>query len=225
MRNTNSIGETALHYASRLHKKQLHFPGEDQKIISLLMENGSDVFMQTSTEQETVFHYCAAEGNVAVLREILSHLHSGQIQLAANKQSSNGWSPLIVAASKGHTETAMVSQIRDLQSFHHLPANLASLHLISPLTQLFLENNGRVDVFDHQGRSALHLAAENGSIEVCEALLQRNAFINSKTKTGWTSLHYSAMKGYTQLVDFLVKKHNATIDSMTIVSASEKYLF
>ena len=37
--------------------------------------------------------------------------------------------------------------------------------LNSPL-QLFLENNGRVDVFDHQGRSALHMAAENGSIEV-----------------------------------------------------------
>ena len=107
----------------------------------------------------------------------------------------------------------------------------------SPL-QLFLENNGRVDVFDHQGRSALHMAAENGSIEVmmnsggsfsvlpiqlglhqvCEALLQRNAFINSKTKTGWTSLHYSSMKGFTALVEFLVKKHNATIDSMTIVS-------
>ena len=34
------------------------------------------------------------------------------------------------------------------------------------LLQLFLENNGRVDVFDHQGRSALHMAAENGSIEV-----------------------------------------------------------
>ena len=81
-----------------------------------------------------------------------------------------------------------------------------------------MENNGRVDVFDLEGKSALHLAAENGSIEVCEALLSRNAFINSKTKTGWTSLHYAAVKGYTPLVEFLIKKHNATIDSMTIVS-------
>ena len=50
--------------------------------------------------------------------------------------------------------------------------------------QIILENNGRVDVFDHEGRSALHLAAEFGSIEVCEALLSKNAFINSKAKTG-----------------------------------------
>ena len=89
---------------------------------------------------------------------------------------------------------------------------------MTALFQIFLENNGRVDVFDLEGKSALHLAAENGSIEVCEALLTRNAFINSKTKSGWTSLHYAAMKGYTQLCDFLIKKHNATIDSMTIVS-------
>ena len=62
-------------------------------------------FMQ---EQETVFHYVAAEGNVSALKEILSHLHSGQIQLAVNKQSATGWSPLIVASSKGHAEVVMV---------------------------------------------------------------------------------------------------------------------
>ena len=186
----NGKGESALHYASQIKKNALHFPNEDHKLVKLLMESGSDVFMQTATKKESVFHYCASEGNVPVLKEILDNLHAGQIQLAVNKQSSNGWSPLIVSASKGHTECAMI----------------------------FLENNGRVDVFDHEGKSALHLAAENGSIEVCEALLTRNAFINSKTKVGWTSLHYAAMKGFTPLVEFLIKKHNATIDSMTMVS-------
>ena len=55
-----------------------------------------------------MFHYVAAEGNVSALKEILSHLHSGQIQLAVNKQSATGWSPLIVASSKGHAEVVMV---------------------------------------------------------------------------------------------------------------------
>ena len=44
-----------------------------------------------------------------VLKEVLSHLHGGQIQLAVNKQSKTGWSPLIVAASKGHLETVKVN--------------------------------------------------------------------------------------------------------------------
>lgn len=44
-----------------------------------------------------------------VLKAILAGLHSGQIQLAVNKQSKNGWSPLIVAASKGHVEAVKVN--------------------------------------------------------------------------------------------------------------------
>ena len=90
----------------------------------------------------------------------------------------------------------------------------------------------RVDVFDNDGRSALHLAAECGSMEVnlfflilcfskqfktfpmhcnygkvfklssnnsepfqvCKLLLDKNAFVNSKTKLGWTALHFAASK-------------------------------
>lgn len=55
-----------------------------------------------------MFHYTAAEGNTDVLKEILGHIHVGQIQLAVNKQSRIGWSPLIVAASRGHLETVKV---------------------------------------------------------------------------------------------------------------------
>ena len=94
--------------------------------------------------------------------------------------------------------------------------------IIFPFFQIFLDNNGRVDVFDLEGKSALHLASEKGSIEVCEALLAKNAFINSKTKSGWTSLHYAAMHGFTALVEFLIKKHNATIDSLTMVHRNKE---
>jgi len=108
VRMVNRKGESALHYAAVIKKASQHFPGEDQRIVKLLMDNGADVFAQTSEDKDTVFHYAAREGSVSVLREILANLHSGQIQLAVNKQAKNGWSPLIVAASKGHTEISMV---------------------------------------------------------------------------------------------------------------------
>ena len=63
----------------------------------------------------------------------------------------------------------------------------------------------------------MHLASESGSQEVSEELLGRNAYVNSKTKTGWTSLHFAAMKGYAKLVECLIKKYRATIDSLTMV--------
>ena len=55
-----------------------------------------------------MFHYVAKDGNVDVVKQILKGLHSGQIQLAVNKQSSNGWSPLIIASHKGHLDIVKV---------------------------------------------------------------------------------------------------------------------
>ena len=47
VRTKNEKGETALHCAAQMKKNNLHFPEEDRMIIKLLMENGSDVFIQT----------------------------------------------------------------------------------------------------------------------------------------------------------------------------------
>jgi len=63
-----------------------------------------------------------------------------------------------------------------------------------------LTNHARVDVFDLEGRSALHLAADQGYLKVCDALLTHKAFINSKSRVGRTALHLAAMNGYTHLV-------------------------
>lgn len=76
----------------------------------------------------------AKEGNNDILKEMLSRLTPVECQRALNKQSSKGWSPLLIACHKGHKE----------------------------VVKTLLENNARVDVFDTDGRSALHLAAENG---------------------------------------------------------------
>ncbi len=106
-------------------------------------------------------------GNHLLLEEMISKTNVGLLQLIVNKQNSLGWAPLLAAASRGHADT------------------VASL----------LRCNARVDVFDNEGRSALHLASECGSLNVCEALLHKNAFVNSKTKHGLTALHYAASKG------------------------------
>ena len=52
---TNSKGESSLHYAARIKKSNLHFPEEDRMIIKVLMDNGSDVFLQTKEVTPFVF--------------------------------------------------------------------------------------------------------------------------------------------------------------------------
>lgn len=69
---------------------------------------------------------------------MLAQMTSTEAQKALNRQNSVGWTPLLIACHQGHME--MVSTL--------------------------LGNHARVDVFDNEGRSALHLAAEQGYLQV-----------------------------------------------------------
>ena len=191
----NNKGETTLHYAAMISKNLLHFPDEDRLILSMLMENGSDVTALTELNKESVFHYVSLSGNIELLKEILANANIGQIQISVNKQNTLGWAPLLAASSRGHVE----------------------------IVGSLLECNARVDVFDNEGRSALHLAAECGSMDVIKLLLDKNAFVNSKTKLGWTALHFAAHKGNTELAAYLIKS-GATLDGMTIKKQTPMHL-
>ena len=91
----NKKGETALHYASMISKGNLHYPDEDKMIVTLLMESGADVTIQTENNNESAFHYVAFSGNCELLQEMISHSNQGIVQLAVNKQNSLGWAPLL----------------------------------------------------------------------------------------------------------------------------------
>ncbi|XP_066600669.1 serine/threonine-protein phosphatase 6 regulatory ankyrin repeat subunit B isoform X2 [Prorops nasuta] len=181
-------GASALHYAAQIEPSEVETPGDDRSIIRVLLENGADVSMQTKQAQESAFHHCALAGNNEVLTEMISNMSSTEVQKALNRQSAVGWTPLLIAAHRGHME------------------------LITTL----LANHARVDVFDLEGRSALHLAAEHGYLQVCDALLANKAFINSKSRVGRTALHLAAMNGYSHLVKFLIQDHGAAIDVLTL---------
>ncbi|KAK0175380.1 hypothetical protein PV327_009132 [Microctonus hyperodae] len=181
-------GASALHYAAQIDPKEVIEPGDDRAVVRALLESGADVSLQTRQAQESAFHYCAIAGNNEVLSEMISHMSATEVQKALNKQSAVGWTPLLIAAHRGHMD---------------LVTNL-------------LANHARVDVFDLEGRSALHLAAEHGYLQVCDALLASKAFINSKSRVGRTALHLAAMNGYTHLVRFLVQDHSAAIDVLTL---------
>ena len=86
----NTLGETALHMASRIVKGNLHFKDEDIMIIKTLMEHKARPAVQTTNTKEASMHYVCATGNVDILKEILHHMHSGQVQLAINQQSATG---------------------------------------------------------------------------------------------------------------------------------------
>ncbi|MGH0158275.1 UNVERIFIED_CONTAM: hypothetical protein FKN15_040052 [Acipenser sinensis] len=184
----NTEGETPLHLAAEIKKDIIHFEEEDTKIIRILMEYNIDITAATRLTCETPLHYCARVGNTDVLLEILKNFNTNQLQQAINKHAKNGWSPLLLAAERGHTE----------------------------MVRILLQNHARVDVFDEHGKAALHLAAGNGHEEIADILLSHKAFVNAKTKLGLTPLHLGAQNGYCRLVKLLVETHMASIDALSL---------
>lgn len=187
----NSITETgcsALHYAAEVVDNEKNALEANREVVKLLLQNGIDVTLATKATHDTAFHYCADVGNNDVLCVILNFMSTADIQKAMNNQTTIGWTPLLIACHRGHTE----------------------------LVNTMLNNHARVDVFDVEGRSALHLAADRGYLQVCDALLSHKAFINSKTRVGRTALHLAAMNGFAELCRFLVQDHNAVIDILTL---------
>ncbi|GIX84602.1 ankyrin-1 [Caerostris extrusa] len=147
-------GETATHYASSIHKEQIHYPTEDKDLIALMLQNGGSVTTETQKNNETAIHYVCRVGNEDILKEIIARLPQSKLQIACNKQAANGWSPLLYACDSGK----------------------------SLVVQLLLQNGARVDVFDIEGRAGLHLAAEHGHADVIDILLNHKAFVNVRTK-------------------------------------------
>lgn len=68
-------------------------------------------------------HYCSKSGNTNVLNEIIGQLQPIDAQMACNKTSKNGWTPLLYACYYGHPE----------------------------IIEILLKQNARVDVFDEVG--------------------------------------------------------------------------
>ncbi|XP_075067758.1 uncharacterized protein LOC142158058 [Mixophyes fleayi] len=192
----NQEGETPLHLAAAITKDMIHFEEEDVRIIRLLMEHDADISCTTAQTAESPLHYCARMGNEDILLEMIKHIGSNQMQQTMNKPAQNGWSPLLVAADKGHTG----------------------------IVKILLQNHVRVDVFDEHGKAALHLACENGHDKMADILLRHKAFVNTKTKLGLTPLHLCAQNGFNHLVKLLVEIHQASTDAMSLTKRTPLHL-
>lgn len=93
-----------MHKACQISKEEVKVPESDKEIVKMLLENGADVSLHTKSTNETCFHYCAVAGNNEILSEMLTHMNATEVQKAMNRQSTVGWTPLLIACHKGHME-------------------------------------------------------------------------------------------------------------------------
>jgi ankyrin repeat protein len=133
-------------------------------------------------------------------------------------------SPLHVAVESGN-----IQQLSDLLAGGKVDVNSLDALFQTPLhataccariryldaAALILKNGGDVDVEDEEGKTALHWAAMNGKIDLCNLLLQHDADINAKDNKGWTPLHFAAAEGHHSTASWLCE-HGSTLNARTV---------
>ena len=195
--SVNQNGETCLHLASELllplpigggssSNGSSYFANVD--IFLALLLHDADPFVTTKYTSETALHYCSRSGSLSAVQELFNYMEPHQFTLLSNKVDKFDQSPLMTACRYGHSQL---------------------VHFLS-------HNNARVDFFDENGFSALHIACSSGFGDSCQILLDQKAFVNAKTKAGYTPLHLAASAGFHNLVYMLVKKYQALVDSSSL---------
>jgi ankyrin repeat protein len=89
-----------------------------------------------------------------------------------------------------------------------IPKQMTGLHLgayfgVDYALQFLLSSNSP-DPKDSYRRTPLHLASENGHLEIVQLLLDRGADVKAADRNGWTSLYRASENGYLEIVQLLL---------------------
>lgn len=75
---------------------------------------------------------------------------------------------------------------------------------IKILKELLADRPSIIHTRDEEGRTAVHLAAANGNVEVCKLLVAAQAKPNEQNNEGNTALHYASEQNQPAVVEFLL---------------------
>ncbi|KAI7997647.1 Ankyrin repeat-containing protein BDA1 [Camellia lanceoleosa] len=132
---------------------------------------------------EQRLHEAAIKGSVTLLHKVLEE---DPLVLDRVTFGSFGWSPLHVAALRGHTDF---------------------------VTEILVLNPDLVEVLDSSQRSALHLASAKGNVQIVQALISVDPdMCLACDKDGRNPLHLAVMQGKVDVLKVLVQANPHAVE-------------
>lgn len=151
-----------------------------------------------------VFHLCIAGNSPAVLAEIAAD------PTLLEAHSTDGWTPLHLAAFFGQAELANVLierganvNARSTNSMKNTPLHAAAAGGAVALIELLLKRGAAVNATQEGGWTALHAAAQSGNRAIVEALLAHGADVNLRAANNQLPLDLALLKGHQEIVELL----------------------
>ena len=172
-----------------------------QQIVNLLVARGAVL---------TMFEACAA-GEIECVERLLEESASGAMGAPGiNSYSSDGWTPLHLAAFFGHAKVAelLIARSADVNARSRngngntpLHAALAGNHKF--VAALFIGHGADVNAADAQGWRPLHLAAANNNLDAMEALIAQGSDVQAPNGEAKTALSLATEKNHREAAALL----------------------
>jgi uncharacterized protein len=124
--------------------------------------------------------------------------------------SSDGWTPLHLAAFFGHRETALALlnkgaplSARSTNEMHNTPLHAAAAGRHAAIVKLLLDHGAAANASQHGGWTPLHAAAQHGDVEMAKLLVDAGADVKARADNHQSALDLALTKGQQSMVDFL----------------------
>jgi uncharacterized protein len=177
-----------------------------KEIVNLLVARGASL---------SIFEACAA-GEVERVERLLHESASGAVGApGVNDYSTDGWTPLHLAAFFGHAKIAelliahradVLARSRGSNGNTPLHAALAGNHQL--VAGLLIGRGANVNAADANGWCPLHLAAANNNLDAINTLIAQGADVSAGNREGSTPLSIAQEKSHREAAA-LLRKHDA----------------